>query len=207
MYFSFALFCARPRNGGAGRRRVPAAGGPLPGFPAGSPQNFSLFSDGGALPGRRHASRGLFSPNSEIERERARLGRSFPRPRGKPPAREKVPSDLRSVTRNRRTRGRVRPRPGRACSPTAEFGFRRFTGGALTWNARTCPRFGTTRHVASGESGDMSPQSKSGHWRRLWFWAESPPNNETGHGIHRVSRFKRPVPSARRASSSRPALS
>jgi multidrug efflux system outer membrane protein len=33
-------------------------------------------------------------------------------------------------------------------------------GSALIWSARTCPRFETTRHVASWESGDVSPHSK-----------------------------------------------
>jgi len=28
------------------------------------------------------------------------------------------------------------------------------------WSTRTCPRFGTARHVAQLESGDMSPHSK-----------------------------------------------
>jgi hypothetical protein len=36
-------------------------------------------------------------------------------------------------------------------------------GSALIWSARTRPRFGTTRHVASSESGDTSPHSKFGH--------------------------------------------
>jgi hypothetical protein len=30
-----------------------------------------------------------------------------------------------------------------------------------TWSARTCPRFGTGRHVSQFQSGDMSPHSKS----------------------------------------------
>jgi hypothetical protein len=30
----------------------------------------------------------------------------------------------------------------------------------VVWSARTCPRFVPTRRVASGESGDTSPQSK-----------------------------------------------
>jgi len=31
---------------------------------------------------------------------------------------------------------------------------------SVLWSAQARLRFGTTRHVASGESGDMSPQSK-----------------------------------------------
>jgi hypothetical protein len=33
-------------------------------------------------------------------------------------------------------------------------------GRALIWSARTCPRFGTGRHVSQWESGDLSPHSK-----------------------------------------------
>jgi MurNAc alpha-1-phosphate uridylyltransferase len=36
-------------------------------------------------------------------------------------------------------------------------------GDILTWSARTRPRFGTTRHVASKESGVKPPQSKLQH--------------------------------------------
>ena len=36
------------------------------------------------------------------------------------------------------------------------------TGGPCIWSERTRPRFGTPRHVAARESGDMSPHSKSG---------------------------------------------
>jgi len=35
------------------------------------------------------------------------------------------------------------------------------SGNVLIWSARTSPRFGTMRHVASWESGDISPHSKS----------------------------------------------
>src|SRR5690242_19371354 len=35
------------------------------------------------------------------------------------------------------------------------------------WSARTCPRFGTGRHVSQWESGDLSPHSKSRHCRLL----------------------------------------
>jgi len=38
-----------------------------------------------------------------------------------------------------------------------------FSGNALIWTARTCPRFETTRPVASKESRDASPHSKSRH--------------------------------------------
>src|SRR5882724_3722912 len=34
-------------------------------------------------------------------------------------------------------------------------------GSILIWSARTSPRFGTARHVAPLESGDVSPHSKS----------------------------------------------
>jgi prepilin-type processing-associated H-X9-DG protein/prepilin-type N-terminal cleavage/methylation domain-containing protein len=37
------------------------------------------------------------------------------------------------------------------------------------WSARTSPRFGTTRHVASWESGDISPHSKSRHCQNPAF--------------------------------------
>jgi hypothetical protein len=38
------------------------------------------------------------------------------------------------------------------------------------WSARTCPRFGTGRHVCQSESGDMSPHShKEAAERRAHF--------------------------------------
>jgi len=43
------------------------------------------------------------------------------------------------------------------------------SGNVLIWSARTSPRFGTTRHVASWESGDISPHSKSRHRQNSAF--------------------------------------
>src|SRR5277367_4390704 len=41
----------------------------------------------------------------------------------------------------------------------------------IIWSARTSPRFGTTRHVASWESGDVSPHSKKRNCRKMkWLW-------------------------------------
>jgi hypothetical protein len=43
------------------------------------------------------------------------------------------------------------------------------------WSARTCPRFGPTRHVASSESGDISPHSTPGSAALFQFppWARA----------------------------------
>jgi hypothetical protein len=49
--------------------------------------------------------------------------------------------------------------------------YRRFlrTARQRLWSARTCPRFGTGRHVCQSESGDVSPHSTC--WRE---WANFP---------------------------------
>jgi hypothetical protein len=54
----------------------------------------------------------------------------------------------------------------------ARWRFKIFNGRGTTakiWSARTSPRFETTRHVASSESGDVSPHSKSWRWQKLKF--------------------------------------
>ena len=45
-----------------------------------------------------------------------------------------------------------------ACKETAVIHFAAI--GVAIWSARTCPRFGTGRHVSRSESGDVSPHSK-----------------------------------------------
>jgi len=61
------------------------------------------------------------NPNSEMKRERARPGRSFPRPLGKLGRMQMFQAFRFAGHTNGRLRRRSQQRPGRACSPASEF--------------------------------------------------------------------------------------
>ena len=98
-------------------------------------------------------------PNSEVEWERARLGRCFPRPRGKPGRTKKLQAFASTAHVKGWLRGRSQRRPGRACSPTSEFGLNgnleqrsistetppRTPPPARGWKKICAPQFGSSR--------------------------------------------------------------
>jgi hypothetical protein len=77
-------------------------------------------------------------------------------------------------SKNRRWISNRRRVSGRAAVFLFELSSVATVGSVLIWSARTCPRFGTTRHVASWESGDTSPHSKFRPCPTVWKF-DSPP--------------------------------
>jgi len=69
-------------------------------------------------------------------------------------------------------------------TPDEDGGWR--AGHKPMWSARTCPRFGTGRHVCQWESGDMSPHSKKNKSA-----APVPPGREDSEGPENLDRMNR----------------